>query len=206
MLGPDGRSEPLADAVGRINGGLVEAYAESVPKGLPADSMAKLYAGQMSISRGMQRTDATTYAFGAQFVEVRVHARTREVRVRRAVGAFAAGRIINPRTAHSQFMGGMIWGISSALHEATEIDPVLARYTNANIAEYLIPVCADIGEIDIIMVPESDDTVNPLGMKGIGELGVVGMNAAIANAVHHATGTRVRELPIRLDRLIRMDS
>ena len=205
LLGPDGPSEPLADAVGRINGGMVEAYAESIPKGLPADSLAKLYAGQMAISRGTQRTDVTTYAFGAQFVEVRVHARTREVRVKRAVGAFSAGRIINPRTAHSQFMGGMIWGISSALHEATEIDRTLARYTNANIAEYLVPVCADVGEVDVIMVPETDDEVNPLGMKGIGELGVVGMNAAIANAVHHATGMRIRELPIRIDQLLPSD-
>ena len=156
----------------------------------------------MQISRGLQREDVTAYAFGAQFVEVRVHSMTREVRVRRAVGAFSAGRIINPRTAHSQFVGGMIWGISSALHEATEIDPKLARYTNDNIAEYLIPVCADVGAIDVIIVPEADGEVNPLGMKGIGELGVVGMNAAVANAVYHATGRRIRELPIRIEKLL----
>ena len=202
LAGADGRSEPLAEAVGRINGGMVESYHENVPKGMPADAVGKLYGGQMALSRGTQRTDATTYAFGAQFAEVRVHARTREVRVRRAVGAFSAGRIINPRLAHGQLMGGMIWGISSALHEATEIDRTAARYTNDNIAEYLIPVCADVGAIEVIVVPEVDHEVNPLGMKGIGELGVVGMNAAIANAVYHATGTRVRELPIRIDRLV----
>ena len=118
------------------------------------------------------------------------------------VGAFAAGRIINPRTAHSQLMGGMIWGISSALHEKTEIDPQAARYTNDNIAEYLIPVNADIRAVEVIIVPEQDAEVNPIGMKGIGEIGVVGMNAAIANAVYHATGKRVRSLPIRIDDLL----
>ncbi len=202
LRGADGVSEPLAEAVRRVSGGVIEVYAENTPKGLPAEAVSKLYQGQMVMSRGLQREDFTTYAFGAQFVEVRVHSATREVRVRRAVGAFSAGRIINPRMAHGQFMGGMIWGISSALHEATEIDPKLARYTNDNIAEYLIPVCADVGDIDVIVVPETDDEVNPLGMKGIGELGVVGMNAAIANAVYHATGRRIRELPIRIEKLL----
>ncbi len=201
LRGPDARAETLHDALARVSSGALEAYAENVPKGLPPDSVGKLYQGQMAISRGTTRTDLTTYAFGAQFVEVRVHAGTREIRVPRAVGAFAAGRIINPRTAHSQLMGGMIWGIGSALHEKTEIDPRTARYTNDNISEYLIPVNADIGRIDVIMVPELDQGVNPIGMKGIGEIGVVGMNAAIANAVYHATGRRIRHLPIRLEDL-----
>ena len=109
---------------------------------------------------------------------------------------------MNTRTARSQYMGAMIWGISSALHEATEIDPRVARYVNDNLADYLIPVNADIGEIDVIMIPEEDNVVNPLGIKGIGELGNVGMNAAVANAVYHATGLRVREIPIRLEMLL----
>ena len=99
-------------------------------------------------------------------------------------------------------MGGMIWGISAALHEATEIDRPAARYTNKDLAEYLMPVHADIGAIDVILVPEEDRLVNPLGIKGIGELGNVGMNAAVANAVFHATGVRVRQIPIRLEQLI----
>src|SRR6201999_4235963 len=151
---------------------------------------------------GTSSKDSIRFAFGAQFVEVRVHRLTGEIRVPRAVGAFAAGRIINPTTARSQLMGGMIWGISAALHEATEIDQRHARYVNANLADYLIPVNADIGEIDVIMIPEKDDVVNPLGIKGIGELGNVGMNAAVANAVYHATGLRVREIPIRLEMLL----
>ncbi len=202
LRGRDGTTEQLQQALARVTGGALEAYAENIPKGLPEESVGKLYQGQMAISRGTQRTDLTTYAFGAQFVEVRVHARTREIRVPRTVGAFAAGRIVNPRTAHSQFMGGMIWGISSALHEATEIDPRAARYTNDNISEYLIPVNADIRKVEVIMVPERDDKVNPLGIKGIGEIGIVGVNAAIANAVHHATGRRIRNLPIRIDDLL----
>jgi xanthine dehydrogenase YagR molybdenum-binding subunit len=141
------------------------------------------------------------FAFGAEFVEVRVHRRTREIRVPRMVGAFAAGRIMNTRTARSQLMGGMIWGISSALHEATEIDTRVARYVNDNLADYLVPVNADIDQVDIILVPEEDDKVNPAGVKGLGELGNVGTAAAVANAVFHATGKRIRQLPIRIEKL-----
>jgi xanthine dehydrogenase YagR molybdenum-binding subunit len=118
------------------------------------------------------------------------------------VGAFAAGRIMNTRTARSQLMGGMIWGISSALHEATEIDERFARYVNDNLADYQIPVNADIAEVDVILVPEEDSEINPVGVKGIGELGNVGTAAAVANAVFHATGVRIRDLPIRLEKLL----
>ena len=118
------------------------------------------------------------------------------------LGAFAAGTIVNPLTARSQYMGGMIWGLSAALLEATEIDPHAARYVNDNLSEYHIPVSADVEKVDVIFVPERDEQVNPLGIKGIGELGIVGMNAAVANAVFHATGRRVRDLPIRLDDLL----
>ena len=154
------------------------------------------------MARGAELNDQIRYSFGAQFVEVCVHALTREIRVSRAVGAFAAGTIVNPVTARSQFMGGMIWGISAALHEKTDIDPSLARYTNKDLAEYLVPVNADIKEVDVIFVPEEDRQVNPLGIKGIGELGTTGMNAAIANAVFHATGKRVRRVPIRIEDLL----
>ena len=99
-------------------------------------------------------------------------------------------------------MGGQIWGLSSALHEATEIDPRAARYINADLAEYLIPVNADIEQIETIFLAEDDPLVNDLGIKGIGELGNVGMNAAVANAVYHATGTRIRQLPIRMEKLL----
>jgi xanthine dehydrogenase YagR molybdenum-binding subunit len=109
---------------------------------------------------------------------------------------------MNTRTARSQYMGGIIWGVSSALHEATEIDRREARYVNNSLADYLIPVNADIQNVDVILVPEKDDFVNPVGVKGIGELGNVGTAAAVANAVYHATGIRVRQLPIRLEKLL----
>ena len=201
LKGPDGRTEPLDKAVGRL-GAKLEAYAENTPSGMPADAMAGLYKGQPAMARGSGRKDFTTYAFGAQFVEVRVHRLTREVRAPRIVSAFAAGNIINPLTAYSQLMGGAIWGLSSALHEATELDLPHARYINDNLADYLVPVNADVPSVEIIMVPEHDEGVNPLGVKGIGEIGIVGMNAAVANAVFHATGTRIRELPVRVEKLL----
>ena len=133
---------------------------------------------------------------------MRIHAETREIRVPRVVGAFAAGRIMNPRTARSQLMGGMIWGISSALHEETEIDIQRAKYVNDNLADYLIPVNADVEQIDVILLSEGDNKLNPAGVKGLGELGNVGTAAAISNAVYHATGIRIRELPIRIEKIL----
>jgi len=201
FLGIGGGTQTLADAVAK-SGGFMEVYAENIPPGAPLDSGARMYRGEAAMARGSELKDEIRYSFGAQFVEVRIHARTRETRVPRAVGAFAAGTIINPVTARSQFIGGMIWGISAALHEKTEIDPRLARYTNADLAEYLVPVNADIQQVEAIFVPEEDSQVNPLGIKGIGELGTTGMNAAVANAVYHATGKRVRKLPIYLENLL----
>jgi xanthine dehydrogenase YagR molybdenum-binding subunit len=196
-----GHSEPLSVAVSRT-GHRLEVYAENIPEGLPKTAIADMSKGKPVMLSGSGRKDATAFAFGAHFVEVRVHRRTRELRVARVVSAFAAGTIINPKTAHSQFMGGAIWGLSSALLEETELDAAAARYVNNNLADYLIPVNADVPMIDIIMVPESDATVNPLGVKGIGEIGIVGMNAAVANAVFNATGKRIRELPIRAEKLL----
>lgn len=185
--------------------GAVEETGHFVPATSRSQSTAGLYKGGADVSGGVNAANAakTMFAFGAEFVEVRVHARTREIRVPRIVGAFAAGRIMNPRTAHSQLMGGMIWGIGSALHEHTEIDKREARYMNDNLAEYLIPVNADIREVDVILVPEVDTEVNPAGVKGLGELANVGTAAAIANAVFHATGVRIRELPITIEKLIK---
>jgi xanthine dehydrogenase YagR molybdenum-binding subunit len=202
LQGPDGKAEPLEVALARASNGAVEAYAENIPHGVSPDGLRKLYHGVNGLAGGAKLADRIQFAFGAEFVELRIHARTREIRCPRIVGAFAAGRIVNPLTAESQLMGGLIWGISAALHEATEIDRRRARYCNADLAEYLIPVNADIGEVTVIMVPEEDRQVNDLGIKGLGELGNVGTNAAVANAAYHATGLRIRELPIRLEKLL----
>jgi xanthine dehydrogenase YagR molybdenum-binding subunit len=197
----DGKSEPLADAFKRAGVSTLEEYAEFVPPGVKPEAVADLYKGK-STQTGGPEGEYLMYALGAEFVEVRVHALTREIRVPRIVGAFAGGRLMNTRTARSQFVGGMVWGVSSALHEATEIDRKRARYVNDNLADYLVPVNADIQQLEVILVSEHDDKVNPAGVKGIGELANVGTAAAVANAVYHATGIRVRELPIRLEKLL----
>ena len=127
------------------------------------------------------------------------------IRVSRVVDAVAAGRILNPKTAHSQVMGGVVWGIGMALHEEALFDHQFGRVMNANIAEYHVPVNADVHDIKVIFVDEPDETINPLGIKGLGEIGIVGVAAAIANAVYHATGKRVRDLPITLDKVIQFD-
>jgi xanthine dehydrogenase YagR molybdenum-binding subunit len=200
----------LADKFVQLGVRSIEEYAEFVPEAAKPNELMKLvtdgpieklYNGTPTLVGG-SKGKKLMYALGAEFVEVRIHALTREIRTPRLVGAFAAGRIMNTRTARSQLMGGMIWGVSSALHEATEIDKRNARYVNDNLADYLIPVNADVADVEVILVSEQDDSVNPAGVKGIGELGNVGTAAAVANAVYHATGTRVRELPIRLEKIM----
>ncbi|MEU4421081.1 xanthine dehydrogenase family protein molybdopterin-binding subunit [Actinoplanes sp. NPDC024001] len=142
------------------------------------------------------------HAFGAHFAEVRVDAVTGEVRVSRLFGMYAAGRILNARTARSQFLGGMIMGMGMALHEEGVLDPAAGAWVNHDLAEYHIPAHADVEQIDAEWLDEVDDRINPMGSKGIGEIGIVGSPAAIVNAVWHATGVRIRDLPVRLDKLL----
>jgi xanthine dehydrogenase YagR molybdenum-binding subunit len=142
-------------------------------------------------------------AHSAIFAEVKVDEQLGVIRVTRVVSAVAAGRILNTKTAHNQIMGSMIWGIGMALHEETLLDHHFGRIMNANYGEYHVPVNADVHDIEVIFVDEPDDIINPLGIKGLGEIGLVGVAAAIANAVYHATGKRVRDLPITLDKLRR---
>jgi len=142
------------------------------------------------------------YAFGAHFAEVRVDADTGEIRLRRMLGAFAVGKVLNPKTARSQVIGGMIWGLSSALHEDAVIDPRFGLFVNHDLAEYHVPVHMDVPDVDAFFVLEDDDKGNTLGIKGIGELGICGAGAAVGNAVFNATGIRVREFPITLDKVL----
>jgi xanthine dehydrogenase YagR molybdenum-binding subunit len=144
----------------------------------------------------------SAHAFGAHFVEVHLDPDFGTVRVARSVSAFAAGSIVNARTASSQYLGGTVWGISMALHEGSQEDLRSGRIMNATLENYLVPVNADIGSVEVILVDEADTQVNPLGVKGIGEIGNVGSAAAVANAVYHATGMRIRELPITPAKLL----
>lgn len=198
------RSVALEDIIGTVAFGVIEARGTWTPDPVKPKSVRELYRTGTAGTAGMVTDRFARAAFGAQFVEVAVDRLTGEIRVPRLVGVFAAGRIINERTARSQLLGGMIWGVGSALHEATDIDQRHARFVNTDLGEYLIPVNADIPSVQVEFVEEQDEQVNPLGAKGIGELGITGVNAAIANAVFHATGKRVRELPIRMEKLLRV--
>jgi xanthine dehydrogenase YagR molybdenum-binding subunit len=151
---------------------------------------------------GAEKESYSMYAFGAQFAEVHVDADLGQIKVAHMVGCFAAGRILNAKTARSQLVGGMIWGISMALYEDALMDLRLGRFVNNNLAEYHVPTNADVGVVEALWVDEQDAHINPIGAKGIGEIGITGSTAAIANAIFNATGVRVRDLPITPDKLL----
>ena len=155
-----------------------------------------------NVKAGEEAKHYAMHAFGAQFVEVRVDADLGVIRVNRFVGAFDGGRIMNTKTAHSQLIGGIVFGLGMALFEETHVDGETGRVVNANVADYLLPVNADVPDIQAIVVENYERNSNPLGAKGIGELPMVGVAAAVANAVHHATGVRVRKVPIRIEDLL----
>ncbi len=183
----ESRSESYADILGRAGLAQIEGQGTSA-----ADPAAQ--------------SNYAMHAHGAVFAEVKVDPDLGQMRVTRVVGAFAAGRIINPRMVRSQLYGGMIWGVSFALHEHAVMDPRSGRPMNPNLGEYHIPVNADVPSLEAILVEERDPHVNALGIKGVGEIGVTGTAGAVANAVWHATGHRVRKFPITLDRLIEPQS
>ncbi|SHH72823.1 xanthine dehydrogenase family protein molybdopterin-binding subunit [Massilia sp. CF038] len=182
VRGAPERREAMAALVARNGGKPVEADSESAP--------------------GDEKKQYSMHAFGAVFVEVHVDPELGTIRVPRVVGAYGVGKLINKKTGHSQLLGGVVWGLGMGLMEKTEIDGRTGRALNANLADYHVPVNADIGEIDVSVVEENDPHVNPLGAKGIGEIGIVGVAAALANAVYHATGKRIRDLPITVDKLV----
>jgi xanthine dehydrogenase YagR molybdenum-binding subunit len=158
--------------------------------------------GRAETQPGDERRRYAMHSFGAVFAEVRTDPALGVLRVTRITGAYGAGRVLNAKTARSQLIGGIVYGLSQALHEHTVVDERSGRYLNADLAEYLLPVNADVPDIDIWLADERDEHVNPIGVKGIGEIGTTGVAAAIANAVYHATGIRVRDLPITLDKLL----
>ena len=158
--------------------------------------------GNADSAPGPEREAFAMHSFGAVFAEVRVDRDIGQLRVTRLVGRYGVGRLLNEKTGLSQLTGGIVWGLSMALHEEAVLDPHSGRIVNANLADYHVPVHADIGTIDVAVLPEEDLIVNPLGAKGIGEIGITGVAAAIANAVYNATGQRVRDLPITPDKLL----
>ena len=176
------RGESIEQLLGRNGTRAIEGKAEAKP--------------------GDEAQQYSMHAFGAVFAEVRVDRDLGIVRVARIVGAYGVGRVLNPKTARSQLYGGITFGIGMALMEHTITDLRTGRYVNADIAEYHIPVHADIPSIEVFFVDEKDEHVDPIGAKGIGEIGITGVAAAIANAVFHATGVRIRDLPITLDKLL----
>jgi xanthine dehydrogenase YagR molybdenum-binding subunit len=194
-------------------GPAVKAACEAVRAKLQGDPGASLPAllarqnmdfveGTGEAKPGDEEKRYAMHAFGAQFAEVRIDADLGEIRVSRFVGAFDAGRVMNAKTARSQLIGGIVYGLGMALLEETHVDGETGRIVNANIAEYLVPVNADVPDIQTIIVPNDELISNPLGAKGIGELPMVGVAAAVANAVYHATGVRVRKVPIRIEDLL----
>lgn len=187
-------------------GSAIVAAARKLRARLESEHSGTIPAGGIEVTAEMPDNpyvrQFAMHSFGAQFAGVRVHEYTGEVRVSRLLGVFAVGQIINPKTARSQLLGGMTWGLSMALHEESVVDPRFGHVINHDFAEYHIATNADVGSIEVDWVDEEDPYVNPMGSKGIGELGIVGTAAAIANAVHHATGIRVRDLPITLDKLL----
>lgn len=149
-----------------------------------------------------KQSQYTRNSHSAIFAEVKVDEDLGTIHVTRVVNAVAGGRILNPKTARSQIMGAVVWGIGMALHEESVVDHTLGRFMNHSLAEYHVPVNADVHEVDVIFIAEHDEIVNPLGVKGLGEIGIVGTAAAVVNAIYHATGKRVRDLPVTIDKLL----
>lgn len=189
-----------------LTDGMLVASIDASKKVSVSELLRKNNLPEISVSHtsmpGKERAGFATQAHGAQFVEVKVDESLGIVKVTRIVEAAACGRILNPKTSHSQEIGGIIGGIGMALQEATEIDHRYGRMVTTDFASYHVPVCADVIDIQTSFVEEEDKIVNPLGVKGMGELCLVGIPAAIANAVFHATGKRIRELPITPDKLL----
>src|ERR1700733_2374794 len=179
-----------------------ESRSESYGDILSRAGVAEIDGRGNSAADPAAQSNYAMHAHGAVFAEVKVDPELGQIRVTRLVGAFAAGRVINPRLVRSQYYGGMIWGVSFALHEHAVMDLRSGRPMNPNLGEYHVPVNADVPSLEAILVDEYDPHVNALGIKGVGEIGITGTAGAVANAVWHATGVRVRQFPITLDRLI----
>ena len=197
-----GPSLSIAELMSNIGRDRIEAVGDTMPAGATAEDRYKNYT-TIAMMPSPSEGDYSRHSWCAHFVEVRVDADFGTVRLSRMVSAFDSGRLYSPKLAESQWKGGIIMGIGQALLEEGVVDPHRARVINNNLADYLIPTNADIPDIEVISVGVADPHASALGGKAVGELGIVGVAPAIANAVFHATGKRIRDLPITLDKLIR---
>jgi xanthine dehydrogenase YagR molybdenum-binding subunit len=179
-----------------------ETRSESYSKILGRAGLREIEARGNGAADPAAQSTYAMHAHGAVFAEVKVDPDLGQIRATRLVGVFAAGRVINPRMVRSQIFGGMIWGVSFALHEQAVMDRRSGRIVNANLAEYHVPVNADVPSLEALMIDEHDPHVNALGIKGVGEIGITGSAGAVANAVWHATGIRVRRFPIGIEELV----
>jgi len=191
---------------GRLSRRDDERRGESYGEILRRAGLAEVEAGGSGAADPAAQANYAMHAHGAVFAEVKVDPDLGQVRVSRMVGAFAAGRIINPHLVRSQYLGGMIWGVSFALHEEAIVDRRSGRIMNANLGEYHVPVNADVPQLEALMIEEHDPHVNALGIKGVGEIGVTGSAGAVANAIWHATGVRPRRFPVRIEDLLAQPS
>ncbi|WP_437968675.1 xanthine dehydrogenase family protein molybdopterin-binding subunit [Sorangium sp. So ce260] len=176
----------------------VDVEARHRAPGQPESIFGRVAQGHVSAA-GPAYPEFVSMSYCAQFVEVQIEPRTRRIRVPRVVSVVDCGRVVSPRTARSQIVGGVVWGFSAALREVSEVDPRYGGFLNADLAEYVIPVNADIGSIEAEFIDEPDPVLNSLGVKGLGEVVMVGVAPAIVNAIHHATGRRIRHLPVRIE-------
>jgi xanthine dehydrogenase YagR molybdenum-binding subunit len=199
LHGLDPAGAAFVDGGVRIGGAcetLSEIVARNHPDGVEAEGET------LAMTDDPNYQDYALHSYGAHFAEVGVDADTAEIRLRRMLGVFSVGRVLNAKTARSQLIGGMIWGVGAALEEEGAVDPRSGAFVNRDLAQYLVPVHADISEVDAVVLDGFDDKANVLGAKGVGELGICGAGAAVANAVFNATGVRVRDFPITLEKVL----
>jgi len=183
----------------------LQVEIERVAPGQGSKDLSKLRQGERALA-GPDYPQFTSFSYVAHFVEVRVEPRLRRVRVPRVVSIADCGRVVSPRTAESQMRGGVVWGVSAALREETGVDPRYGGWLNNDLADYVVAVNADIGDIDVGFVDRPDPLVNEIGAKGLGEVAMTGVSGAVANAIFHATGKRLREMPFRIEALLESET